>query len=452
MNARVTIALCLALLCGAANDSFAGQSPPERDGSAASFEDEVRALQKAVATERARLDELTARLDRLVTPAPAITKVATQVAVAETQPPRFDAYAETTLRFDLLRQSYDGCATCEPRIRERMRVRFGAEGRLAPGFRAVVGLGIGELNDPNSTFQTLGGNLGRKVTTWDRAFVQYRPNGAAWLDLTAGKFPYNWVRSSMTYDVDLYPEGASEKASFDLKHAGLLKNVGIQALQLIVNESASGPDTTIVGGQATARVSVVSRMSSQVAVSLFDVRRPESLLRAQAAGTNTGTRNTNAVSTIDGQLFYASGFRYVNAILENAVRTKWEAWPALVALEYQHNLRATNDRDTAASARFEIGRQQKAGDWLTSVHVFRVEQDAIVSALGESDWRGPSNVLQHRYSVFRMLHKNVQAAFTWYRGRTLDTSVPGAILAPGLAPGRRDPWASRMYFDVIYRY
>ena len=82
----------------------------------------------------------------------------------------------------------------------------------------------------------------------------------------------------------------------------------------------------------------------------------------------------------------------------------------------------------------------------------RVEQDAILAGLGESDWRAPSNVLQQRIGVDRMMDPHVQLSFTLYRGRTLDTALPGALLAPGRAPGLPDPWVNRFYWDVTYRY
>ena len=81
-----------------------------------------------------------------------------------------------------------------------------------------------------------------------------------------------------------------------------------------------------------------------------------------------------------------------------------------------------------------------------------MEQDAILSALGESDWRAPSNVLQQRFAVNRMVHPNVQLSFTLYRGRTLDSSLPGALLAPNLTRGLGDPWMNRVYLDVTYKY
>lgn len=122
------------------------------------------------------------------------------------------------------------------------------------------------------------------------------------------------------------------------------------------------------------------------------------------------------------------------------------------AVEYQRNLRAVSDRDSAQSFRLDAGRQQRRGDWSLSWHAFRVEQDAIMSALGESDWRAPSNVVQHRFGVTRMVDDHVQALFTWYRGRTLDRALAGALFAPGLPAGRGDPWTNRLYFDVQYRF
>jgi hypothetical protein len=61
---------------------------------------------------------------------------------------------------------------------------------------------VGELNDPNTVYVNLGNNFSRKVASRDRGFVEHHPVKAPWIDLTAGKFPYTWLRSSMTFDVD----------------------------------------------------------------------------------------------------------------------------------------------------------------------------------------------------------------------------------------------------------
>ncbi|MCM3881512.1 MAG: putative porin [Vicinamibacterales bacterium] len=397
----------------------------------------ITILEAELAERDAVLMRLSARLDALD-------------GTKATPPQRFEFYADSLVRLATLHQG--DCDGCPDRTIGRLRLRFGAEGRLAPGLRAVFGLSAGELNDPNSVYQTLGGNLGRKVTTWDRAYVSYRPARVPGLDLTAGKFPYTWLRSSMTFDVDFYPEGLSERFSRDLTHAGVFKNASIQGMQIVVNEQPSGPDTLVIGGQAIAGFQLGKRGTTRLVLTGMDLRRPEFVLRSQLDGSNVGVKNTNAIITIGGQAFYASSFRYANVIVEHALITPWESLPVTASVEYQRNLRAVSSRDTGTSFRLDAGRQQQRGDWGLGWHLFRVEQDAIMSALGESDWRAPSNVLQHRFAVTRTVHDHVVLLFTWYRGRTLDRTLPGAVLIPSLPAGVREPWANRLYFDVLYRY
>lgn len=372
-------------------------------------------------------------------------------ALPAPEPPRFDFYADTLVRLATLHQGYDGCVGCPDRNVGRFRLRFGAEGRLARGVRAVFGLASGELNDPNSVYQTFGGNLGRKTATWDRMYLVVRPTRAPWLEVQAGKFPYPWLRSSLTFDVDFYPEGASEKVSVDLSNMGTLKTVSAQGFQVIVNEQASARDMMLIGGQAMAGFSA-GALSAHLTGTVVDVRHPELILRSQLDGSNVGVRNTNAVEVTNGIARYASAFRYANVILDANLRTQWPQWPLAAAIEFNKNTRAVSSRDAAQSFRLDIGRQQRARDWAFGWHVFKVEQDAIVSAMGESDWRTPSNVLQHRFAVNFMVQEHVQALFTWYRGRTLDSSVPGAALIPGWTPGRTEPFANRLYFDMAYRF
>jgi hypothetical protein len=366
--------------------------------------------------------------------------------------PRFDFYGDTKVRYETLTQDYAGCVGCPDRKRGRLRLRFGVEGRLAPDFKAVMGFSVGELNDPNSVYVNLGNKFSRKVATWDRGYVEYHPVKAPWLDVTAGKFPYTWIRSSMVFDVDFYPEGVSEKLSFDLKHAGPVKNVGVQGFQLLVNEQPGDLHTKMIGEQFTGRFRMSDHVSTLLAATAVDISRPDPLLRPLLDGSDVGVRNTNAVVVRDGQAFYASGFRYVNLIVENAVTTPWASWPVTVALESQRNLEAASSLDSAKSFRVDLGRAQQRGDWGLSWHIFRVEQDAILASFGESDWRAPSNVLQQRFEVNRMVNRNVQLGITLYRGRTLDGTLPGALLAPNLTPTLSDPWMNRLYFDVTYRY
>lgn len=416
----------------------------------------VSLLEESLRQSRAALDALAERLTATAsTQAPGSATAPTapemtpapDVAIA---PPRFDFYADTLVRLAALHQQYDACVECPNRTIGRFRLRFGAEGRLANGVRAVFGLASGELNDPNSVYQTFGSNLGRKLATWDRMYLVVNPPHARWLELQVGKFPYPWLRSSMTFDVDFYPEGASEKVTLPLR-AGPLRGLSVQGFQAVVNEQPNAPDMLVMGVQTQASF-VSGPFTGRVSLTGIDITRPDLILQSQIDGTDVGVRNTNAFIADGGTVHYASAFRYANLIAEGGMQTRWPSLPVNATIELHRNLRAASNRDSAQSLRIELGRQARAHDWAFSYHAFRVEQDAIVSALGESDWRTPSNVLQHRLAVNLMLQDHVQALFTWYRGRTLDSRLPDAVLLPGWPAGRTEPSAHRMYFDLAYRF
>src|SRR5262245_57429846 len=183
---------------------------------------DVRELASALAEERARVAELKAELERRskaladlserVTsilggppppepqPVPAATPARVTdepVALAPT-PSRFDFYGDARVRYHGIRQDFPGCVGCPDRNRERLRLRVGAEGRLSPDFAAGFGFSAGDIDDPNTVYVTLANNFGRKAATWDRGYVEYHPVKAPWLDVTAGKFAYTWMRSPMT--------------------------------------------------------------------------------------------------------------------------------------------------------------------------------------------------------------------------------------------------------------
>ena len=321
------------IACGAAAVVFLASTARAQDQPT-----EIRALAAALADERARIAELKAELERRTTaladlasrlervaptaaplpqPAPPVEQATTAspAVPAPSAPavPRFDFYGDSKVRYETLTQDYAGCVGCPNRKRGRLRLRLGVAGRLSPDFTAAMGFSVGELNDPNSVYVNFGNKFGRKVATWDRGYVEYHSVKAPWLDLTAGKFPYNWVRSSMVFDVDFYPEGVSEKLSFPLKRAGPLKNVGVQGFQLLVAEQAGDLHTKMIGEQVTGSFRVNDRISTLLAVTAVDITRPDPLLRALLDGSDVGVRNTNAGPVADpwtNRFYFDVTYRY----------------------------------------------------------------------------------------------------------------------------------------------
>ncbi len=152
-----------------------------------------------------------------------------------------------------------------PRHRGRFRARFAVRGQF--GKEVFIGnydqsgkprkgkefdwglrLSSGSLANVVSSNQVLTDFYNRKPFALDQAFVGWRPRFAPGLRLQAGKFDTPWMRTELTIDNDLQPEGLSQTYSRDFKHSDL-KNVTLVAWQLPFLERNSAfvgrPDGTV---------------------------------------------------------------------------------------------------------------------------------------------------------------------------------------------------------------
>ena len=111
----------------------------------------------------------------------------------------------------------------------------------------------------------------------------------------------------MTFDSDLNPEGFDEKLSFDIKRAPVVKNLTVQAMQLLYNEASGtgglyhGHDSFAVGGQASARLEF-GRWTATPSFSILNWRYPDAILNSSAfavAANNAGL-NGNPTTTPAG--------------------------------------------------------------------------------------------------------------------------------------------------------
>jgi hypothetical protein len=170
--------------------------------------------------------------------------------------------------------------TTADRNRARVRARFGFEGKVGD-FNGGLSIASGSLGDPTSTNETLTNNFDRKTIALDRAFVTYNPSQFKALQLTAGKFVYPWIRTGMTFDPDLNPEGFSEKLSFDL-HNPVVKNLTAGVYQLVYNESTGGQDSYALGAHGSAKLQPLPWWTATASFSATKWNRPDAILQSSA--------------------------------------------------------------------------------------------------------------------------------------------------------------------------
>jgi hypothetical protein len=384
------------------------------------------------------------------------------------------------------------------RNRGRVRVRFGVDGRLNEDFVGGFALATGSLGDPTTTNETFTNFFDRKTVGLDRGYITYNPVAHRWLSLTGGKFAYVWNRTQVTGDPDINPEGFNEKFSWDL-NIPFVKNLAVDFMQLLFNESSTGTDSYALGGQVSGKLQL-GRLTTTPSFLAIKWNSPDSILQASAfavqATTTTGglpvpgegpgcskggglptvppcafaaNNLTNATyNDPSGKPHFYSQFLYADFILNNQIRTGSDRWPINLLLEFENNLDA-KDHPLAATgngvvltglgkqshtylADISLGQTKNKNDIQVGYAWLREEQDAAIASFAESDQRAPTNILQNRWYALWKVRANTMASYTFWYGRTLNSNLQHAILATGTTAGEQEPYLKRMQFDLIYSF
>ena len=381
------------------------------------------------------------------------------------------------------------------RNRGRIRVRLGIEGKLNEDFLGGVALATGSLGDPTTTNETFTNFFDRKTIGLDRGYITYNPVAHKWLSLTGGKFAYTWLRTPVTFDSDLNPEGFSQKFSWDLK-SHLIKNVTIQGVEMLFNESNSGSsfkarqDSYALGGQISAKLQLGKWWTATPSFLSLKWNRPDSILQASAfavQATSTGTPASGTTPGVgpfntpgegpgcanvqglpspnvpncpfgpngitnatfigsDNRAHFFSGYNYADFILNNQIATGMARLPLNVVLEFEDNLDAEphpldskgavmaglGSQNKAYGVDVSVGQQKNKNDIQLGYAWLRQEQDSVIASFNESDQRAPTNILQHKIYALWKVRANTAAGFTWWRGRTLNTNLQNAARVSGV--------------------
>lgn len=419
---------------------------------------------------------------------------------------RFRLSGDVRVRYETFFQSYEACtpANCPDRHRARIRLRLGIDGKLNEDFIGGLWLATGtnvnavaSFADPVSTNQTLTDFYERKTIGVDRGYITYQPQRRKWLQLTGGKFPFSWLRTPMTFDNDLNPEGFTEKFSFDFNNP-VFKNFTVTGMQLLFNEiSGIGADGNALGGQLSGRIQLLGdKVTINPAITYLNWNSEDAI--AQAAGpvlpctspTATGciqnpnttpvgtpslplvapavrlinanalTNATRITGTGSGQRrAFVSGFEYFGGTIDTNIKTPFARFPWRVLLDFNYNLDAqlngTNTpskQDRAFWIETSVGQTRNPNDLQFGYSFARIEQDALISQFNESDLRAATNVLQHRLFFGWAVQRNTTIQLTHWIGRTLNPNLQNAARPAGLPAGAQDPWLNRTQYDLIYRF
>jgi hypothetical protein len=172
----------------------------------------------------------------------------------------------------------------------------------------------------------------------------------------------------------------------------------------------------------------------------------------------SGFTNATVVDS-NGKPHFRSQFLYADLILDNTIETGWQGFPLHVVAEYEDNLSAAEHPQPGVGKQSHIyvvdtslGQVKQRNDINFGYAFQREEQDAALATFVESEQRAPTNVIQHRLYFQWRVRRNTTLTVSDWIGRTLNSNLQHALLAPGIKPGQQEPYLKRLQFDLLYTF
>lgn len=314
------------------------------------------------------------------------------------------------------------------RHRARMRLRFGAESKVNEKLLVALGLATG-VNDGASGFshdairstnQSFDNTFAKHTFNLDYAYVKYM--ATPWMTLFGGKILLKdalWEPGDLVWDTDITPEGGA----FILeKKLGTFNTMLHTGFYIFEEESTKGADPWFVHIQPIVSTKLGEAISLKTAVALdwFNVGRATLNGSGKSNSWSTSANTTTPPKDIFNimpavELKINEPFKPLNVrLLDNISTVKLFG-------EYVRNMSKTfkpDDNKSGYMLGMSLGadKVEKWGDWQLSYNFARLEKDAVLDVLPDSDrYGGATNIRGHEWKLAFGLGKNTSLDFDIYR-------------------------------------
>ncbi|MBS0474337.1 MAG: putative porin [Proteobacteria bacterium] len=304
-------------------------------------------------------------------------------------------------------------------VRGRLRASYAVNSWLTAGGE----LSTGDLNDPNSTDVTLTRFADDLSVGLSQAYLRAQFGN---LTLTGGKMPQPFVRTELTWDGDVNPQGLSASYKVALP-AGA--SVRANALYFLVDEASNAKDSRMIGGQLQFETAASNAIKLELAAGYYDYDL------GTVAGADIGDFRTNRFAGNQ----YLSDFNLLDVVGAVQFNGLGERWPVRVVGNYVHNYGATTDQDTGYGVDLYLGRGSKLGDWRFGYGYAQTGVDAVLAAFSHDNTDLATNYIQHTLLVDYVVSPGVTLNATWYRYKQ-----KSLLFTPGFAD-----WANRVRLNML---
>jgi hypothetical protein len=236
----------------------------------------------------------------------------------------------------------------------------------------------------------------------DRAYVELAVDD---LMLTAGKFANPFLDTELVWDGDVNPQGVAGRFAMSSRSVAAT----LRGAFAVLDEQADGPDSHMLGSQASVRVEPSAAWRVTLAVGYYDYTI-RSLINADPDDirSNRLTPTGNA---------YLSDFDLLDAIVIADYTGFGEQYPIRLEANYVKNLGAANDEDDAFALHGYVGRAAKPGEARFGYGYSRAQTDAVLAAFSNDNTTIATNYRQHTLVAEYVAFPRVTLQTQWYLSR-----------------------------------
>lgn len=311
-----------------------------------------------------------------------------------------------------LRYDFQDTKGLEPRHRGRYNAKilldFPVTDRLSTHFMIASG-----GNDPKSSNQTFGNSFEAPDLRLRQAYAQF--DAFDWLSISGGQLEnVLWRPSDAVWDKDINPTGVGVAMKF--KNEGMAEPFMNAALYVIDESQGNSRDPYMYVVQPGVKLKLSDSVQVEVAGAYYGYGDVKGKALDSSPGSNT---------TAGGLLVY--DYDGVVASAQVDITTPVDLVPyAGFFGEYACNFDPdTLNQGYIAGVRFGH-KKVKKGEWQVSYSWRRMEKDAVLDILPDSDaFEGKTNATGHEAIFTYGLFENVDFGLDYYRMSEIIGSLPG---------------------------
>jgi hypothetical protein len=302
----------------------------------------------------------------------------------------------------------------------RYRWRLGAVADVTEDKKWQVGFGLASgSGDPRSTNQTFTNDFETPDARIDYAYAQFQPF-KEW-KMIGGQFKNPLYKpKDLVWDGDIRPQGFASPVNFKINDQfGVFVNPALFVLQNFKPKGKSDYSAWMFVLQPGVTINPTKATWIKLAGTWYYNTDVKGSQFKYSAGTNSTDANGNLL------------YDYTSLALDGEVGFKFDSYVQKLAFFGQF-IRSDADNDnTGWLAGLKFGRSVKQlGDWEFKYNYRRLEKDAVLDFLPDSDfYGGKTNSQGHEFELKLGLAKHVSLAMDYYRSEKID-HASGATSQP----------------------